>query len=101
MSQNYVIFIQFTGKYSGVVCQIQFERVVGTFVFQVYMPSMLLCLVATASVFIPSDIVPGRMALCVTTFLSLIALFNGARFENHTKAYCYQKMSITKNVLLN
>merc|ERR1712228_586518 len=39
----------------------------------------MLSVVSASSVFIPSEIVPGRMALCITSFLSLISLFNGAR----------------------
>merc|ERR1712228_980697 len=44
----------------------------------------MVSIASAASVFIPSDIVPGRMSLCVTSFLSLISLFNGAR-NNWTK----------------
>jgi len=34
---------------------------------------------SAASIFIPPKNTPGRMALCVTTLLSLVTLFNGAR----------------------
>ena len=46
---------------------------------QTFIPSMMLSVVSSASVFIPLEIVPGRMALSITSFLSLISLFNGAR----------------------
>ena len=46
---------------------------------QTFIPSMMLSIVSASSVFIPLEIVPGRMALSITTFLSLISLFNGAR----------------------
>ena len=56
-----------------------FRRIFVNNLLQVFFPSVMLCIGSCVSVFIPSDMVPGRMALCVTTFLSLIALFNGAR----------------------
>ena len=46
---------------------------------QTFIPSMMLSIVSASSVFIPLEIVPGRMALSITSFLSLISLFNGAR----------------------
>ena len=46
---------------------------------QTFIPSMMLSMISASSVFIPSKIVPGRMALSITSFLSLISLFNGAR----------------------
>ena len=48
--------------------------------WQIYMPSLLLCIASTLSVYIPSQIVPGRMSLSVTSFLALVALFGNARF---------------------
>merc|ERR1712228_878979 len=56
-----------------------FKRPLGNHFFQTFIPSMMLSLASAASVFIPSNIVDGRMGLCITTFLSLISLFNGAR----------------------
>ena len=46
---------------------------------QTFIPSIMLSMISASSVFIPSEIVPGRMALSITSFLSLISLFNGAR----------------------
>ena len=46
---------------------------------QTFIPSMMLSVISAASVFIPLEIVPGRMALSITSFLSLISLFNGER----------------------
>ena len=44
---------------------------------QTFLPSMMLCMASTGSLFIPSHIVPGRMGLAITSFLSLISIFNG------------------------
>merc|ERR1719273_1460439 len=56
-----------------------FKRPLTNHLFQTFIPSMMLSVASASSVFIPSDVVPGRMALCITSFLSLISLFNGAR----------------------
>jgi hypothetical protein len=56
-----------------------FNRPLTNHFLQTFIPSMMLSVVSASSVFIPSEIVPGRMALSITSFLSLISLFNGAR----------------------
>ena len=56
-----------------------FKRPLTNHFLQTFIPSMMLSVVSASSVFIPSEIVPGRMALSITSFLSLISLFNGAR----------------------
>ena len=64
----------------GLLFKIKFRRLVSVFMWQIYMPSLLLCIASTLSVYIPSQIVPGRMSLSVTSFLALVALFGNARF---------------------
>jgi hypothetical protein len=64
----------------GLIFRIKFKRLVSVFMWQIYMPSLLLCIASTLSVYIPSQIVPGRMSLSVTSFLALVALFGNARF---------------------
>ena len=64
----------------GLIFRIKFKRLVSVFIWQIYMPSLLLCIASTLSVYIPSQIVPGRMSLSVTSFLALVALFGNARF---------------------
>ena len=56
-----------------------FKRPLTNHFLQTFIPSMMLSMISASSVFIPSEIVPGRMALSITSFLSLISLFNGAR----------------------
>ena len=64
----------------GLLFKIKFSRLISVFMWQIYMPSFLLCIASTLSVYIPSQIVPGRMSLSVTSFLALVALFGNARF---------------------
>jgi hypothetical protein len=63
----------------GLKFEIKFKRLVAVYIWQIYMPSLLLCIASTSSVFIPSQIVPGRMSLTVTSFLALVALFGNKR----------------------
>ena len=46
---------------------------------QTYFPSIVFVIVAWVSFFVPSDVVPGRMVLCVTTLLTLTSMFNSVR----------------------
>ena len=44
-----------------------------------YLPSLILCLASTLSLFIHHDLLPARMSLSVTSCLSLITLIIGAK----------------------
>ena len=63
---------------------------------QTFMPSLMICIISTMSVFVPSSQVPGRLGKCITSFLALISLFNGARYLflyfNHFKATLSNKL---------
>ena len=54
------------------------KRPVANHFLQTFIPSMMISLTSAASVFIPSDN-NGRMGMVITSFLSLVSLFNGAR----------------------
>lgn len=54
---------------------------------QTFIPSLMLTLANAISVYIPPQLMPARMALIVTTFLSLINLFKGSRSGWPTTAY--------------
>ncbi len=65
----------------GLGVQIIFTRVFTFHLMQTFLPSTLIAMGSVLSVFVSSDLVPGRMGLCVTGFLSMVALFNGARLS--------------------
>lgn len=65
---------------NGVRFSVILERVYSNHILHTYIPSLMLCIASTCSLFIPSDLIPGRMGLCITTFLSIISLFNGAKY---------------------
>ena len=71
-------FGAYIGKKSMLEVEIVLERKLTNHFLQTFLPSMMLCLASTGSLFSPSHIVPGRMGLAITSFLSLISLFNGS-----------------------
>ena len=64
---------------NGLIIEVKFVRLFTVYMWQIFLPSLLLCIVSTLSTFIPSHLVPGRMSLSVTSFLTLVALFSSAR----------------------
>ena len=45
-----------------------------------YIPSIIFVIVAWISFLVPSDVVPGRMVLCVVTLLTLTSMFHSVRY---------------------
>ena len=64
---------------SGIKFKMVFQRMYSIEILQFYVPSVMLCIASACANFVPPELVPGRMGLCVTTFLSTISLFNGAK----------------------
>lgn len=65
--------------YPGLGVKIDLKRHLGYHLTQTYIPSIIFVIVAWLSFIVPSDIVPGRMVLCVTTLLTLTSMFNSVR----------------------
>ncbi len=74
-----VFYAEKSGQDHGTALAFTFRRVWTSHLMQTYLPSFLITLGSVLSVFVPARHVPARMALCVTSFLSTVALFNGAR----------------------
>ena len=65
--------------YPGLGVKVRLKRHFGYHLTQTYIPSIIFVIVAWVSFHVPSDVVPGRMVLCVTTLLTLTAMFNSVR----------------------
>lgn len=65
--------------YPGLGVRIRLTRHLGYHLTQTYIPSIIYVTVAWLSFHVPSDVVPGRMVLCVTTLLTLTNMFNSVR----------------------
>ena len=69
------------GNCNGISKQICFsldlvlKRKISNHIFHTFIPSILLALASTTSLYIPSDHMPARMSLSVTASLSMITLF--------------------------
>ena len=59
--------------------KIKLERHIMYHLTLTYIPSIIFVVVAWISFLVPSDVVPGRMVLCVTTLLTLTSMFNSVR----------------------
>lgn len=55
----------------------RFKRKTMSYMIQTILPSMMMAVCSYGSLFIPHDQVPGRMALSITTTLTLVTLSNG------------------------
>ncbi len=79
---DFVFFNRYNAQQTGGVgVELQFSRVFTIHLMQTFFPSIMIALSSVVSVFVPSDLVPGRMGLCITAFLSMISLFNGSRYH--------------------
>jgi hypothetical protein len=65
--------------YPGLGIRIELKRHLSYHIIQTYFPSIIFIIAAWVSFVVPSDIVPGRMALCITTLLVLTSMFNSVR----------------------
>ena len=66
-------------RYPGLGLKIELKRYLGYHIIQTYIPSVIFVAVAWVSFLVPSDVIPGRMVLCVTTLLTLTSMFNAVR----------------------
>ena len=66
-------------RYSIAGFKMVLRRSVKPFIINVYLPTSLLVVVSFIGFLIPADMVPGRMALIVTTFLMLVNIENSHR----------------------
>lgn len=62
---------------NGVV--VKFKRLIGLYLWQIFLPSGLLITIMTGFLFVPSKVFADRLTLAMTAFLSLIAIFIAER----------------------
>ncbi len=77
-TRPYVYFTGFGGAYSHAGFKIKLNRKPTPYILNYYLPSALFVMVSWTSFVIPADAIPGRVALLVTTFLSLANIINSA-----------------------
>ncbi|XP_043221273.1 glutamate-gated chloride channel alpha-like [Amphibalanus amphitrite] len=62
----------------GLSFEVLLSRRVSNAVLTMYVPSTMLLIVSWLSLWVPPELVPGRMVLVITTLLTLTALFNAS-----------------------
>uniref|UniRef100_A0A8D8VGT2 Gamma-aminobutyric acid receptor subunit beta n=2 Tax=Cacopsylla melanoneura TaxID=428564 RepID=A0A8D8VGT2_9HEMI len=65
-----------TGNYSRLACEIQFVRSMGYYLIQIYIPSSLIVTISWVSFWINRNATPARVALGVTTVLTMTTLMS-------------------------
>lgn len=66
------------GKYPALAFRLHMTRRLSYMLLQVYLPSGLFVVVSFVSLLVPSEAIPGRMTLCITTILTMSALLGVA-----------------------
>lgn len=69
-------FSFFTGNYSRLACEIQFVRSMGYYLIQIYIPSGLIVIISWVSFWLNRNATPARVALGVTTVLTMTTLMS-------------------------
>lgn len=65
-----------TGNYSRLVCEIQFVRSMGYYLIQIYIPAGLIVVISWVSFWLHRNATPARVALGVTTVLTMTTLMS-------------------------
>lgn len=68
-----------TATYPYIQMSISLSRKVSYHIMNTYIPSGLFVVVSWLTFLIPTDIVPGRMVLTITTLLTMVSMFNTVR----------------------
>jgi|SRR6218665_2538849 len=65
-----------TGNYSRLACKFLFVRSLGYYIIQIYIPSSLIVVLSWVSFWLDRNAVPARIALGITTVLTLTTLIS-------------------------
>jgi len=65
--------------YPGLIMRLHLTRQIGYHIVQTYIPSTVFVVLGWMSLFIPSESVPGRVGMGMTTLLTLTAMFSSVR----------------------
>lgn len=65
-----------TGNYSRLACEFYFVRSLGYYIIQIYVPSSLIVVLSWVSFWLHRDAAPARVALGITTILTMTTLIS-------------------------
>ncbi|KAG8229278.1 hypothetical protein J437_LFUL009639 [Ladona fulva] len=75
------------GSYPAITLVITLHRRLSYHLLQTYVPSSMFVIVSWLSFLVPPESVPGRMAICMTTLLTLTAMFAAVRQNTPSVSY--------------
>ncbi|XP_035733879.1 glycine receptor subunit alphaZ1-like isoform X4 [Vespa mandarinia] len=75
------------GNFSRLVVLFRFERQIGHHLIQTFAPSTLVVMFSWFSFWLDLDAIPGRVALLVTSMLTLVTMFTGLKSDIPPVAY--------------
>lgn len=78
----------------------RFERQIGHHLIQTFAPSTLVVMLSWFSFWLGLDAIPGRVALLVTSMLTLVTMFTGLKSDIPPVAYVKVGSNIIQRVLL-
>jgi len=64
------------GNYSRLACEFYFVRSLGYYIIQIYVPSSLIVVLSWVSFWLHRDAAPARVALGITTVLTMTTLIS-------------------------
>ncbi|XP_046397112.1 glycine receptor subunit alpha-4-like [Ischnura elegans] len=76
-----------SGSYPAITLVINLRRRLSYHLLQTYVPSTMFVVVSWLSFLVPPESVPGRMAICMTTLLTLTAMFAAVRQNTPSVSY--------------
>ncbi|KAL0105953.1 hypothetical protein PUN28_015990 [Cardiocondyla obscurior] len=79
--------IEKNGNFSRLVVFFRFERQIGHHLIQTFAPSTLVVMLSWFSFWLDLDAIPGRVALLVTSMLTLVTMFTGLKSDIPPVAY--------------
>ena len=97
-SINFEYTDDFSNVHSGLQFSLIFQRIKSNRILHTYIPSIMLCIVTVFSGLIPADKTSEKVTICVTTFLSMIALFGAAKYDPFTSFW--ETMKFFKNLTI-
>lgn len=79
--------VEKNGNFSRLVVFFRFERQIGHHLIQTFAPSTLVVMLSWFSFWLGLDAIPGRVALLVTSMLTLVTMFTGLKSDIPPVAY--------------
>ncbi|XP_071518990.1 glycine receptor subunit alpha-2-like isoform X2 [Panulirus ornatus] len=84
---NASIQIYGTESYPSVAFDLHLSRQLSSYVIQTFLPQMMFVLISWCSFFVPPEMVPGRMTLCITTVLTISTMYAAVRTGTPASSY--------------